>query len=181
MTVRVTFTDPRDVGREVTLMLHFPPADKEPAQLLVCENGAVAVIVLTDTLKSPLLLNVTVCIGLVVPRLTLPKETLEGESDTPAIPTPIKFTVCVGCCGSLLTSVMVPLCTPVIVGTNFTVRAQLPFGSKLLSVVQLPERLNWLGDAVRLVMVSFVFPFGLLRVMLLVAFVLIATLPKEML
>jgi hypothetical protein len=74
--------DPVVVGLKVTEIVHFLCGNTVFPQVLVWANGAVAVMLLIDSVALPVFVRVTFLVTLVVPVITLPKLRLVGESET---------------------------------------------------------------------------------------------------
>ena len=90
---RVPVSGPVAEGEKVTLIVQEPLAATLPAQLLVWLKFALALTLAIASGAVPVLLRVTACDPLVVPRLWLPNVRLGGETPatgggvTPARPT----------------------------------------------------------------------------------------------
>jgi len=116
---------PEAVGVNVTLMVQFAPAAKEPGQLLVCAKSPPVEMdeILSETL--PLLVRVTDCELAVVPTSWLAKLrelTERATADAPPVPLRVKEG---GFPARLLFKVSVPLTGPWAVGEKVTLTAQL--------------------------------------------------------
>jgi hypothetical protein len=126
-TVRFAEAAPAVVGVKVTLTVQDAPAAIDEPQLLVCANGAPAVIEDTLAAALPVLATVTVCAAEVEPTGSLPKDSEEGDEVSVAlpppepVPVPVRLTVLV--IPPALT-VSVPVRVPVAVGLNVTLTVQ---------------------------------------------------------
>jgi hypothetical protein len=120
---------PVAVGLNVTLIVQFPPAATEAPQVLVCEYGALAAMLVMLNEAVPVLVRVTGCAALDVFTVWLPKLRVVGDrlatGAGAAVPVPVKFTTC-GLPGALSVMVIVPGWLPVAVGKNVTLIVQLP-------------------------------------------------------
>jgi len=130
---------PVAVGANFTLMVHCPPAAIEAVQVLVCEYGAPAAMLVSESEAVPELVSVMVCAALVVLIVWFPKARLVGASVTAGavtlVPVPLKVAVC-GLPAALSVMVMVPVCVPVAVGAKVTLIEQFaPAASEAPQVV----------------------------------------------
>ena len=129
---------PLAAGVKVTLILQLPPAATELPQVLLCAKslGLVPVIVRLDIDNASLLelLRVVVCVPLVEPTDTLPKERLPGETahtgEAAATPVPLRLTVLLP--NELLVSMLrVAKRNPVVLGVKVRLIVQLAPGSSV--------------------------------------------------
>ena len=124
---------PVAVGAKVTLMLQLPPATTELPQLLDSLKSPLfapvtAMLVMVKA-AVPVLVRVTGCAELVIPRVWLPKVRLvELRLTVGPPPVPVRFTLCVLPATLLLLSVMVTAAVrvPGSVGVKVTLIVQLP-------------------------------------------------------
>src|ERR1700727_2611510 len=85
-TVRLADAPPAVVGVNVTLTVHEPPAAIDVPQVLVCANGAPALIEEMLAAALPVLVTVTFWAAVVEPTASLPNATEVGEAVRVALP-----------------------------------------------------------------------------------------------
>jgi hypothetical protein len=136
---------PVAVGAKVTLILQLPPAGTELPQLLdsLKSPAFVPVTAMPVMVKAavPVLLRVTACAALVVPRIWLLKVRLvELRLTVGPPPVPVRLTLCTLPATLLLLSVMVKVAVrvPGSVGEKVTLMVQLP-----PAATELPQLLFW--------------------------------------
>ena len=85
---------PPAVGVNVTPIIQFAPADREPIHPFVSAKSPLGLTPITFSELLPAFVRVTVCAGLVVPSCWLPKIKLLGERTTlTGFPVPVRLTV----------------------------------------------------------------------------------------
>jgi hypothetical protein len=137
VTLRAAVRVPLAVGLNVTLMLQLAPVANELPQVWVCAKSPALVpviaIPLIVKLVVPTLLSVTVSAGLDVPRATVPKLRLVGESFA-VVPIPIRLTFC-GLPAALSVTLRAAVRVPLAVGLNVILMLQLaPVANELPQV-----------------------------------------------
>jgi hypothetical protein len=155
--VSVPVSGPVAMGEKLTLIVQEPPAATLPPQLLVWPKLALAAMPVMASAALPVLLRVTGCDPLVVPKFWLPNVRLPGETpatEAVATPVPVKLTVC-ELPLALSVIVKVPVRVPAAVGVKVTLIVQLAPALTLL-----PQVLVWEKSplAVMLEMVSVALP-----------------------
>ena len=73
---------PRPIGLNTTLMVQLDPEERVEAQLFVCKNGSLEVILLIDTFEPLVFSNVAVCGELEVATNCDGNVTVDGDKDT---------------------------------------------------------------------------------------------------
>lgn len=130
---------PAAVGVNVTLMAQLAPAAKLVPQVLSCAKSPVDTMLAMVKALEPVLLNVTVCGALVVPKDWLEKVRLVTDKLTTGTgrPSPASKTVC-GLFAALSVMVTVPYRLPSAVGVKVTDIVQAIPGATLD-----PQVLSW--------------------------------------
>ena len=85
---RVPLREPAAAGVNVTWIVQLLPTASEAGQLLVWLKSPLLLIPVMESAVVPVLLNVTVCVALGVPTVTLPKLS-DGGVTTPTGPVPL--------------------------------------------------------------------------------------------
>ena len=154
---------PVAVGVNVTLIVQVPFAATELPQVLVAAKSPGSVpavpILVTVKLAFPVLVRVTACAALVVPRFWFVKVRVPVERLTVGpLPVPVRATVC-GLPARLSAILTEAVRLPRVVGENFTAIAQLAFCANELPHVFVSEKSPALVPArLMLVMVKLVSP-----------------------
>jgi hypothetical protein len=120
---------PVAVGVKVTLMVQLAPAGKDAPQVLISPKSPVARMFVIIKGAVPVLLNVTACAALVVPKASLGKVRLVGERVTNGLETPIPVRRTIwGLPSALSIMARAPTLDPGAVGLNVTLTTQLVAG-----------------------------------------------------
>jgi hypothetical protein len=143
-TFTLVKTYPVEVGVKVTLIVQKDPAGTDVPQLLVCENRLgvppVSVMLVMGSVALPVFVTVMGLAALVVPTVTLPKETDVGDTVKGSEPVPVRVADCVTVCAVTFSVAFMP---PAAFGVNTTFMVQVPPEGMELAQVFVCE--NWLA------------------------------------
>ncbi len=140
---------PTVVGLKTTLIVQLAPGSSEAAQVLVCVKSPVMLMALMESATLPVLLRVTLCAALLVPRSCEEKLSDPGESvATAAVPVPLSVTAA-GAGLLLLLSVSEPLRFPMVVGVKTRLMVQLA-----PAATEVPQLLLWLKSPLAAMLVT---------------------------
>jgi hypothetical protein len=137
--VSVPVSVPAAVGEKVTLIVQEPLAATLPAQVSVSPKLALVAMLAMVSAALPVLLKVTGCDPLVVPRFWLPNVRLGTETPATgaaATPVPVRLTVC-GLLEALSVKFSEALRLPVAEGVKVTLTAQVA-----LRITVAPEQVS---------------------------------------
>ena len=91
-TVSLPVLLPPTVGANVTVTAQLLPAATEAVHVVVSAKSPVTVMLLTPTAPPLALVTVTVCPALTDPTATMPKFSDDADSETGALPVPLRLT-----------------------------------------------------------------------------------------